>query len=138
VSAADDAAQKETFAPARKITAFLSQHANGPVRIVDESGTVLPPHTLTLCNSEAKAVFLRGSMTIICRMEGDRAFPLEKDLLDEAGNDEAFFGACGNFDWDNDQEECDGRMQSCRNCLHRRWEQAGFSCMLDSAEQHGA
>lgn len=123
--------EEGAFKPARTIAARLVSKVNGPVSLVDETGASLASDTLVLCDKGTKAVFLRGSLTIVCHMEDGRAFPLEKDQLEEAGNDEVHFGSCNRFEWDNDLEECSGKTRSCRNCLHRRWESVGFSCMIE-------
>lgn len=125
-----DGAQVYHFAPASAIIAELARVAGGPIRIVDQTGAILPPNTPIKCDTEAKPVFLGGSLTIACRMLNDRAIPLSKDQLGETVDDKAFSNVCASFEWDNDSEECTGRFKACRNCLHRRWEHWGFSCML--------
>ena len=122
------------YAPAGEIVAKLAQRADGPVRMVDEAGSVLPPDVLVLCGGKVKPVFLGGSLTVVCRMQDGQAIPLSKDQLGDAADDEALSGVCAGFEWDNDAEECAGKLETCRNCLHRRWERWGFSCMLGSFE----
>ena len=129
-------ANEATYAPVGEVVSKLSKCAAGPVRAVDESGAVLPVGMPVLRDAEVKAVFLGGSFTVVCRVEGGFAIPLSKDGLNDAG-DEAFSHACASFEWDNDLEECAGKAETCRNCLHRRWESWGFSCMLGATEAHG-
>lgn len=117
-------------APAKALAEELSQKRHGPVRIVDVLGNVVPDSSDVVLVSEAKAVYQGGSLTIICSLVDGTATPLAKEQMEKTGDDGAFSRACNSFEWDNDVEECLGAMRSCRNCLHRRWESIGFSCML--------
>lgn len=128
---------KMAFASVGEIIEKLSKLKTGPVRVVDETGSVLPADALVLCDAEVKAVYLGGSLTIVCQMDGNHAVPLSKDQLSDTGDDEALSRACSSFAWDNDPEECSDELESCRNCLHRRWEPWGFRCMLGTAEGDG-
>ena len=130
---ADAQAYSPHFALAKDVAAALSRSQNGPVRLSDTADAPLAPDTPVYLQPDAKAVFRGGSLTLICRMECGVAIPCTKDLLSDTGDNAFDARVCANFAWDNDAEEIPGREPSCRNCLHRRWEAGGFSCMLENA-----
>lgn len=127
----------DMLAPAGEIAAKLERRVGGPVRMVDEAGAILPPDIPVLCSAQVKPVFLGGSLTVVCSVRDGHAVPLSKDQIGKAADDGALSSVCAGFEWDNDSEECADKLEACRNCLHRRWEQWGFSCMLGSLEDNG-
>ncbi len=131
---ADADADVDVTASVADVAAVLSRRKHGPVRVIDAAGAAFPDDALVRLISDAKPIYLGGSLSIVCRRERDVIVPLTKGDMEKAGDDEAFSRVCGGFEWDNDAEECHGWTKSCRNCLHRRWESEGFSCMLDARE----
>ena len=136
-----NAGQDPTFAPhfalAKDVTRQLARHIGGPVRLTDTADAPIPPDTPVYLEPQTKAVLRGGSLTVICLIEAGVALPLTKALLDDTGDNEFDARVCAQFAWDNDAEEMPSATESCRNCLHRRWERTGFSCMLGSAPEGG-
>ena len=119
------------FVSVGRIVERLSACKNGPVRVVDATGAVLGDDVPVRVDVVAKSIYLGGSFTIVCSVEDGIATPLEKDQLADGAGEGLLSHVCSSFEWDNDAEECTSRTESCRNCLHRRWESWGFSCMGD-------
>lgn len=102
----------------------------GSVSIVDTSGCLVAAGELCQLGSEVKPVFADDAFTVVCEWREGVLCPCAKAELDGIGDsDEGFSCVCDQFEWDNDNEECEGVRASCRNCLSRRWVAYGFECV---------
>ncbi|MBQ6585375.1 MAG: hypothetical protein IJH83_01035 [Coriobacteriales bacterium] len=129
----DASASVPALMTAQDVTVRLSTVLAGPVRVVDVDGSILPPDTPLITDVKIKALYQGASFTIACRLQEGIAYPLDKDALDGgamASADDGQVMLCPHFELDNDPEERSDRSRCCRNCLHRRLEQQGFSCTL--------
>ncbi len=134
------------------VRAGLSALACGPVDVRDSAWEPIADDVPLSLDAEAKPVLHGGAVTLVCRMERGVAMPCRKLDLDSMAAAGAGTGAaagapagarrrnaagamgrgCGRFQPDNDVEERlldAGRI--CENCLFRRKDASGFSCMLD-------
>lgn len=130
-AAADESSPTPQTAAAADVAKRLEKRLSGPVRVVGPDGLALADDMPVRLEHDAKPVYLGGSLTIVCEIADGIAWPLTKDELTEARGNDAAATPCDDFAWDNDAEELVDRTPTCRNCLHRRWREVGFSCMRE-------
>ncbi len=138
---------KNAQVPAGMVRAGLCALACGPVIVCDGAWGLIADDVPLSLDAEAKPVLHDGAVTLVCRMERGVAVPCCKLDLDSMAGLGAGMGVgpsrrnaavavrrgCGHFQPDNDVEErllATGRF--CGNCLFRRKDAGGFSCMLDA------
>ena len=119
-------------ATAADMRTYLERFVWGSVRIVDTADVPLPDDARVGLEEAAKPILSRGALTLVVEPDGAGGFRMcEKDDLGGIGNDAGMRALrCPHFEIDNDNEELHaGAARSCFNCLYRRWDAAGFTCV---------
>lgn len=125
-------ATPEGFCTVGQVLDGLALLIGGRAVVVDQDGCSLPENTVMAHSDRVKPVCYAGQFAIVTRM-GDNgvAVPCDKAELEELhGSFADMDRTCPAFQRDNDMEEALSHgVESCPNCLYRRWTASGFTCM---------
>lgn len=114
-------------------TAAEWQELTGIEQFLDFDGNVLSADTEITVGDQLKTTLVDHKVTLIStKKDGGYRACKKKELYQGDKRVTTWTTACGEFQQDNDAEECyDDTENACYNCLYRRWTADGYQCVKE-------
>ena len=102
---------------------------------LDFDGNVLNEEDVVQVGDQLKTLLVDHKNALVSTKQGEIYKACKKkDIYHNEKRVTTWTTACGDFQRDNDADECyDDSDNACYNCLYRRWEPVGYSCKKHDA-----